>query len=92
MSQKDKIKLFLDGSRGIYIPQNFAENFDNKEWGVSDEDAEVLKEGPDAELYWETWDEILNTAKYTDEKGFVWYLYQDGDLFAIREDYNHEDE
>jgi hypothetical protein len=94
MNEHDKIKLILDGSRGIYIPNNFAVLFNHKDWGISDDDAEILKNGPGAKLYWETWDEVLNNAKYKDKSGFTWNLHQDDDLddlLAIREDYFNEE-
>ena len=76
-------ELLLDDCRGIYIPRDFAINFDIEEWGISEEDAKILLAGPDHELYWEAWDDVLRSAEYTDPNGKIWYLMQDGDLFAV---------
>ncbi len=77
------IELLLSDNRGIYMPHDFADNF---AWdGISEEDKEILK-NPDHEHYWEAWENVLHSASYADKDGHVWSLYQDGDLFAIRED------
>ena len=80
------INILLNDSRGVYIPQCFAESFDTNEWSVRAEDADILKAGPDHEWYWEAWDNALNSAVFTDDDGMQWRLWQDGDLFAICED------
>lgn len=82
-------ELLLDDHRGIYIPRDFAINFETKQWGVDAEDVAILFAGPDHELYWETWDNVMRNAEYTDEKGRVWHLFQDGPLFAVI--YSEED-
>lgn len=87
ISNKDKIKLIIDEARGIYIPQNFAKNFNLDEWGINGEEAAPLFDGPDHEEYWDAWEDVLRNAEYTDDKGHKWTLYQDGDLFCVREDY-----
>ncbi|CAM6055344.1 unnamed protein product [Sphagnum tenellum] len=52
--------------------------------GVSTEDWAILEEGPDNELYWETWFDTLDRAKVKYyATGTVYTFYQDGDLFAI---------
>lgn len=78
--------LFADGSRGIYIPQFFAESIKRDlVKGVSDEDWEILEAGPDHEFYLETWgnvesnaEVILDGHKYTLANG-----EGGGDLFLI---------
>jgi hypothetical protein len=47
-----------------------------------------LKKGPDYEFYWEVWDDVLNYAFFVDKDDKKWQLYQNGDLFAYREDYS----
>jgi hypothetical protein len=79
------IDLLLNDSRGVYIPRDFALNFINWD-GIESEDIEILQAGPeDSDWYWETWDSVLCNASYTDEKGNVWRLHQDGDLFSYCE-------
>lgn len=77
------IELLLDSNRGIYIPQYFAEDIDvSKFRGIDAEDLAVLREGPDAEWYWEAWENVLNGAEYQ-EKEFTYQLHHDGDLWLI---------
>jgi len=79
--------LFLDGSRGQYIPQAFAHVIDRASVdGVSDEEWAILEAGPGHEWYWETWDRIENAAVITDRHtGERFQLYQDGDVWLIPE-------
>lgn len=88
----DKRVLLLDGCRGIYVPQGFGECFDMDSWGVSDEDADILSDGPENEAYWDTWDAVIAEARYVDDTGYGWRLWQDGDLWAIREDYDGDED
>ena len=93
-TQDDRtVVCLLDGARGIYVPQAFAELFDRNDWGLSDkqydESWNTLLSGPDAELYWESWEEIHDAARYT-KNGHTWHLSQDGDLFAFRDDHDHD--
>lgn len=77
------IELLLSDSRGQYIPRDFAnECGDHPGWEHVKDDIEYLKQGPDAEHYWETWDDVLGSSTFTDKNGHKWMLYQDGDLFA----------
>lgn len=75
------MQCIVDGSRGIYVPKNFAERFNG--WNVRPEDVEILLAGPDHADYWETWDDVLRYASYTDDSGRRFTLWQDGDLFAV---------
>lgn len=83
----ETITLIVDGANGIYVPQRFVRNFDTSQWGVSNEDADILKAGPDHEHYWDVWESVIRQARLTDGDGRSWSLYQDGDLFAVREDH-----
>lgn len=76
------IEILLSDARGIYIPANFIECFDFKQWGISESDSIELN-NPDNEFYWDTWDMVLSNAYFIDDNGKKWYLYQEGDLFAI---------
>ena len=77
-------ELFLDGNRGIYIPQQFAAQVERAlVSGVSDEDWADLEAGPEGETYWDTWDMVLNNAVITGASGTEYTLYQDGDLWVI---------
>lgn len=79
--------LYASDSRGVYIPQHFAESvYRDKCVGVSDEDYAILEAGPDHEWYWDTWDTVINNAELTGDDGVKYYLWQDGDLWLVPKD------
>lgn len=79
------MELLCDSHHGQYIPQIMARRLHDAGWsGVELEKVIELEAGPDEnEWYWDTWTDILNAAQFTDENGAIWYLYHDGDLFAV---------
>lgn len=89
------IELILTDSRGIFIPRDFA-NFDHsiRSWNIDEDDVDfvTLRQGPDAEYYWDAWDSVLSRAVFVDARGNRWYLYQDGDLFAYCQDLMTDEE
>ena len=83
------IVLLLDSARCVYIPRDFVTdqfgelNSDRIEkWGIEHKDAEILVAGPEHDLYWETWDDVMGYAECTVD-GDKYILQQDGDLWAI---------
>jgi hypothetical protein len=72
----------LDSSQGVYIPQSFAKAYAESWAHLDRQDIDILVQGPDHEFYWETWDYVMRNAEFVDDDGKVWYLDQDGDLFA----------
>jgi len=86
-------ELYASDRHGVYIPQHFAESI-QKEClgGVSNEDMQILLEGPEAEYYWEAWDTVLNNAVLTDSSGKRWNLWQEGDLWVVPEGWEPEGE
>ena len=77
------IRLLVSDHHGVYVPQAFVEMYDNEQWGISQEDMDILVDGPDNESYWDTWDSVTGDASLKDINGNIWYLYQDGDLWAF---------
>jgi hypothetical protein len=75
-------ELFLDDWRGVHIPRDFAEQVSRgRVSGVSpDQYATLLN--PNNDLYWETWDEVCESATLTLD-GRRYRLYQDGALWLI---------
>lgn len=60
--------------------------------GYDDADVAALRAGPPDGLgssedssphYWEIWDDVLSNAYYDHADGRRYFLYQDGDLFAV---------
>ena len=75
------IEVLLSDARGVYIPNNFYTDFDLEKWHVNHLDLSALADYEN-ELYWETWESVLNNA-YFELNGKKYNLYQDGDLLAI---------
>lgn len=91
MAVNEPRELLLSDIRGPNIPKDFAESFgSNEDWGVSNEDWDILLQGPEHEHYWEAWDTILADAKYqgNQEQYSGCRLYQDGDLFLVDQDFD----
>ena len=81
MTTATGLQLLISESRGVYIPQHFAQDFDLPAFGLAedDEDVAILRSDPDHEHYWDAWDAVMDKAK-TAEGG---YLHQDGDLWLV---------
>ena len=84
--------LYASDARGVYIPQYFAESIkrDCVE-GVSVEEWATLESGPDHERYWDTWNDVEQSAIVTDNTGKRFTLYQDGDLWFLPEGFSFEE-
>jgi hypothetical protein len=84
--------LFADSSRGVYIPQFFAESIRREcVTGVDSGDWAILETGPDHEQYWDAWNDVESRAIVTDSNGQEFCLYQDGDLWLVPIEWNPED-
>ena len=81
----DNSMLFLDGNRGQYIPQVFAQCIDRScVTGISEEEYRTLEAGPDYAVYWDTWCNVTDRAVITDPSdGQQYHLYQDDDLWLV---------
>lgn len=79
----ESMEILIRDAAGIYIPKEFASFAEY--WNVTDDAIAVLKAGPNHEGYWETWEHVYDVA-YTEVDGHTYVLFQDGDLWAIRED------
>ena len=84
--EERKMELLVDNHHGIYIPQVFAKRYNMEAWHVDEEDAEILKAGPEHDDYWETWDSVMSSAYYLDDDGNEYCLTNGecGDLFAAK--------
>ena len=92
MSEHEPVVL-VDGTSGAHVPRIFARQYADGWTGIAAEDLKTLRGGllsGDPTGYWETWDNMLNTARYVDQEGVTWQLWHDGDLFMIPEDYDME--
>lgn len=85
--------LFSDSARGIYIPQHFAESIRREcVTGMTQEEWDTLESGPDAEWYWDVWNDVEQNAIVTDSNGIQFRLYQDGDLWLVPADWTPEED
>lgn len=83
----DSSILFADSSRGIYIPQHFAESIrKDTVSGVNQEQWSILEYGPNHESYWDVWCEVEQSAVVKDSGGVTYGLWQDGDLWLVPTD------
>ena len=92
MNNVKEPELIIADSWGIYIPQRFCEGFSSYITNMDEikEDVEICLKGPDEEDYWEAWDNIVDNAKLTNDRGenlTIGYLPESSDLWAIPEDY-----
>jgi hypothetical protein len=90
--------FILDGHRGTYIPQQFAEEMFNpthsyrltSQSHITNRILSELREGSENEFYWDNWNDIL--SHYNEIRKMstneLYYLTQseDGDLWLIHED------
>jgi hypothetical protein len=79
---------WVDGSRGIYVPQAFAQSMgdDGRSKAVinvSREEWAVLDAGPDHEHYWDVWSDVEQKAEVVCPDNNAYRLFQDGDLWLI---------
>lgn len=79
------MELLCDNHHGQYIPQIMVARLVDAGWkGITKEQIDDLNAGPDdCEWYWDSWDMVLNNAQYIDDEGETWFLWQDGDLWAM---------
>jgi hypothetical protein len=96
MSKPDMM-LWLSDARGVFIPRDFARSFVDRAksvTGVIEEQWQVLEAGPDQELYWDVWDEVIGGAIITDENGVKYTIWQNGDcwLVPVGMEYNEEED
>ena len=82
-------ELLLSDSHGIYIPKLWCDELSSEEeaerFSVSWDSVLVCQSGPDEELYWDAWQEILDSAEW-EEDGVEWRLHQSADLWRVRAD------
>lgn len=80
-------ELLLSDSHGVYIPKFWCDELSSEEeaerFSVSWDSVLVCQSGPDEELYWDAWQEILDSAEW-EEDGVEWRLHQSGDLWKVR--------
>ena len=84
----DDITLFLDDTRGIYLPRDFAEvitseNIINRQEFDDDLDF-LIKYDTTRDFYWETWQNILDHLKIKIGRR-TYFFYQDGPVWMIRD-------
>ena len=92
----ETMKLLLDGCNGVHIPRYFSQTqymtdfYLDRVPTVSFMQAMNELSDPNNEFYWEVWDEILSKGYWVDSDGNRWTLWQDGDLWMVRDDHEWE--
>jgi hypothetical protein len=85
--KKPEPLMVLGSARGVYIPRDFAQMFEDRAkqvYGVKDEDWLILEAGPDHEHYWDAWSDVEQKALITHLITKINYtVYQDGDCWLI---------
>ena len=88
----EAVIYILSSARGIFIPRDFlTDDLGNiaedhcTAWGLTADNSDRWEGAVDpySNSYWECWEWILNSAKYTTPEGDIYHLYQDGDLWGI---------
>lgn len=69
--------LAVDSHHGIYGPQTFAEQYGRM--NISEDDWNILLDGPDNENYWETWEQVTLTWAF----GPAMILESEGDIWLV---------
>ena len=70
-----KCACIIDGNQGQYIPQTFAERY--QEW-LDDDNKAILLAGPEYADYWEAWETVLDSEH---NRQFLTYSEGGNDLF-----------
>jgi len=86
------VALLVADNQGIYIPKIFAMNLADAWEDIVQEDLEILKEGPENHMYWDVWSDMMSFTHHVDSEGNKWYLWQDGDLWAVCPDLMNDEE
>ena len=68
--------LAVDGSRGIYVPKFFAENYPSC---MDGSERDILLAGPEHENYWDVWSDIQGRECWD---GDIWQG-ESGDIFIL---------
>jgi len=92
MDLNSTCECLVDGARGIYIPQHFAEHHAHHFDGIDKADLSILLLGPTCEEYHEAWINILDAATFTDHLNRVWTLHEDQDLFMVLPEFFENEE
>lgn len=71
--------LLIDGNRGIYVPQAYAQEYPDT---LDACDRDILLSGPEHEYYWDTWDNVINSDNPVTIDGMTGTLQEyEGNVF-----------
>ena len=91
LAKGGELEFLVDSRHGVYVPQVFVEQYDLKQFGISDVDAAYYKDvfrNPDSDEYFEAWDELMSKAKTKDGETIT---LADGDLWLVPAGYEYDD-
>mgnify|MGYP006932279537 CR=1 FL=1 len=81
-----EVQTLIDESTGIYIPFKFCWDLADLWEEIDINDLTICKTGPGHPQYWDAWENILLSAKFTCGSGEIWFLQQEGDLLTYTGD------
>lgn len=86
--------LLIDGTRGVYVPQEFAFLMDrDRITNVEESDWLALEMGPDNNpAYWDTWELVIARAKYTAATGDRYFFWHNCDLWLVPDNWEWAEE
>ena len=85
---ESKLEMLIDSHHGVYIPQIFAQYFEEQVRKHDPEIADILLSGPDHEDYWESWAQLIDYSDFVliNDKGERYTVTQNEDVWAYPED------
>jgi hypothetical protein len=89
----DTIELAVDGLWGIYAPARFFELYPQFLEHLN-EDEQAIMSDPYHEQYNDVWDAFVRDFEvklYADADDHRWNLYQDDDIFFVRDDHQWDE-
>lgn len=98
-STDDKMIYFISDHHGVYVPKVFSSTADRDFFELDGkpvpaelwEKLEIDPYGEDSSELWDVWMYTFLDQVYAVYKGHKWSLFQDGDLWLLRDDMTSEE-
>lgn len=82
----ESIILAVDGIYGRYVYKRFFERFPQFLERIEPSERHIVTD-PDHQDYCDVWDDFYRDFEVMKD-GIRWYLFEDGDIYFVSEDYN----